>query len=425
MSDDNKYPPPPPPDDFTKTTPNIRLPENEAPPPPDWDKSNYNYPKQPAADEWGKTVTNIKPIETGGGEFDRTFYPGTKAPSTPEWGKTEANVNAADLGMRPEDFGSVDTGYDKTTPYFRLPETERNKYQNLPPTPSEAVAAAEREVKEQAGLPTWFWVSAGLMTMFFFAIVVLAVAYFLFMRDTSFEVTVRGAPLGSTVMVDGSPLAVTDEDGSFKLKNLKAGEREISIVHPTHTCEKRMITGGNGVNPEPIVARCTALTAKSTDNCGDIRFGEDDKAELCYNSALDALDAMSTTDASGNRKDNFTVEQLVKALNILIINFESKKWDIPPVRMAALQKGAGFIKRLPSSVILEVGGHTDNVGQPASNQTLSEARANAVKDALVKFGVTDSMLVTRGYGATKPIATNDTNDGKFRNRRIEYSVVKK
>lgn len=424
MSDDKKYPPPPPPDDFSKTTPNIRLPENEVPP-SDWEKTNLNYPKQPAADEWGKTVTNLKPIEDGGHEFDRTFYPGTKSPSTPEWGMPDEDARAADFGTRADDFGSADQGYDKTTPYFRLPEAEQAKYQNLPPTPTEQAATAAQEEKEKGGLPRWFWVSAGLMTMFFFAIVVLAVVYFVILRDTSFEVTVKGAPPGSTVQIDGSPLAVTDADGSYRLKNLKAGEREISIVHPTFTCETRRVTGGDGVNPEPIIARCSAISAKSTDDCGDIRFGEDDKAERCYNSALDALDAQSTRDSSGNTKDNFTVEDLVKALNILIINFDSKKFDIPPVRMAAIQKGAGFIKRLPSSVVLEVGGHTDNVGSQADNQTLSEARANAVKAALVRYGVADSMLTTRGYGASKPIATNDTADGKFRNRRIEYSVVKK
>ncbi len=416
MSDDKKIPPPPPPDDFSVTTPNIRTPAGNPPQQEaDWEKTNYNYPKQPSSDEWGKTVTNIKPIETGSGDFDKTYYPGSKAPSTPEWGMTEANVNmnAADLGTRPEDFGPSEPAYDKTTPYFRLPEAERAKYSDLPPTPTERAAQAEQEEKRKGGLPTWFWIVAGLMTMFFFAIVVFAIVYFLIQRDTAFEVTVKGAPIGSTIQVDGSPLAVSDEDGSFRLKNLKAGEREISIVHPTFTCEKRKVTGGNGVNPEPIIARCTAIAAKATDDCGNIHFGEDDKAERCYNSALDAL------------PDPFTAEALVRALNILIINFESGKSDIPPVRLAALQKGAGFIKKLPQGIVLEVGGHTDNVGQPASNQSLSDARANAVKAQLVKFGVADSTLQTRGYGATRPITTNDTVDGKYRNRRIEYSIVRK
>ncbi|HEX8637708.1 MAG TPA: OmpA family protein, partial [Pyrinomonadaceae bacterium] len=99
--------------------------------------------------------------------------------------------------------------------------------------------------------------------------------------------------------------------------------------------------------------------------------------------------------------------------------------DIPPVRLASLQKGAGYIKKLPPSVVLEVGGHTDSVGNDTSNQTLSENRATAVKNALVKFGVSPEVLQTRGYGKTKPKTANDTEEGKFHNRRIEYSVVKK
>ena len=408
MSEDNKFPPPPP-DDFDKTTPNIRLPQNDAPA-NDWDKTNYNFPKQPDADEWGKTQINIKPIDTENQDFGKTFYPGAKAPSTPEWGMTEANVN-----VDPNDFGGGDQGYEKTTPYFQLPETERAKYQNLPPTPAEKATQHEQEEKEKGGVPGWVWAVAGLMTMFFFAIIILAVVYLFIFKNTSFEVTVKGAPPGSTVQVDGSPLGVTSEDGSFRLQNLKAGEREIQVVHPNFTCESRRVTSNNGVNPEPIIARCTAVAAKATDDCLNFGRGDDDKAERCYNSALDAL------------PDPFTVEDLIKALNILIINFDSGKSDVPAVRLAALQKGAGFIKKLPSGVVLEVGGHTDNVGQPASNQTLSDARAAAVKSALVKFGVSDATLQTRGYGATKPRpdADNNTENGRYRNRRIEYSVVKK
>ena len=55
---------PPPPDDFSKTTPNINIPADTGGGQNDWDKTNYNFPKQPVADDWGKTVTNIKPINT-------------------------------------------------------------------------------------------------------------------------------------------------------------------------------------------------------------------------------------------------------------------------------------------------------------------------------------------------------------------------
>lgn len=416
MSEDNKIPPPPSPDDFSKTTPNISLPDDDIGH-NDWDKTNYNYPKQPPAEDWGKTVTNIKPIDTEGQDFNKTFLPGAQKPSTPEWGMTEANIDLADadFGSRPEDFAGADEGYGKTTPYFKLPEAERAKYQNLPPTPTEQAAQEKKEEQEKGGVPGWVWVSGGLMAMFFFAVVVLFIVYFFILRDTGFEATVKGAPPGSTITVNGSPWGVTDENGSIKLPILKEGEtKRVEITHPTYTCQPTDVKSERGVvSPNPIIARCTALAAKATDDCGNIRLGEDDKAERCYNSALEGL------------PDPFTVEDLVRALNILIINFESGKYDIPPVRLAALQKGAGYIKKLPPGVVLEVGGHTDNVGNDTNNQTLSENRANAVKDKLFNFGVASNVLQTRGYGKTKPITTNDTDNGRFRNRRIEYSIVKK
>ncbi len=68
----------------------------------------------------------------------------------------------------------------------------------------------------------------------------------------------------------------------------------------------------------------------------------------------------------------------------------------------------------------EVGGHTDNVGRSAANQTLSERRAQAVTAYLVSKGVEVSLLRTKGYGDTAPIGDNMTAEGKSRNRRIEF-----
>lgn len=418
MNDDDKFPGPPPPDDFSKTTPNIRA-GGESDAPTDWDKTNYNFPKQPAGDDWGKTVTNIKPIDTNNQDFGKTFYPGSpsqpQVPQTPDWGMTQANVsvNPADVGSAPEDFGGG-AQYDKTTPYFRLPEAERAKYQTLPPTPTER---AEQEKKEQAarsGIPGWLWAVAGLLAMFFFAVIVLAFVYFFVLRDNHFEVVVKNAPPGSKIVVDDTTQwGTTREDGSYKLTNLEPGIRKISIRHPNFVCREMEVNGKAGETPEPLTARCNPVEVKPGEDCGTFSPGEFDKAERCYNMALD------------NLPDPFTAEDLVNALNILIINFESGKFDVPSDRLAALQKGASFIKRLQPEVVLEVGGHTDNVGSDASNQTLSENRAKAVKDKLVVFGVRPEALQTRGYGAGKPKFDNNTEQGKFLNRRIQYSIVRR
>ena len=71
---------------------------------------------------------------------------------------------------------------------------------------------------------------------------------------------------------------------------------------------------------------------------------------------------------------------------------------------------------------MQVGGHTDNVGSPAGNQTLSEQRANAVLGYLVGKGVPAAQLTAVGFGPTQPIADNTTADGRGSNRRIEFTV---
>ncbi len=72
---------------------------------------------------------------------------------------------------------------------------------------------------------------------------------------------------------------------------------------------------------------------------------------------------------------------------------------------------------------IRIEGHTDNVGDPASNQKLSEQRAVSVKKALVKRGVDEDRLDTRGYGEAKPIAPNRSPGGRQKNRRVEFIIV--
>ena len=77
--------------------------------------------------------------------------------------------------------------------------------------------------------------------------------------------------------------------------------------------------------------------------------------------------------------------------------------------------------RCPNAAI-EIAGHTDSEGEDAANQTLSERRAQAVLDYFVKAGLPADRFTAVGYGSTKPVASNDTDDGKAQNRRIEFLV---
>jgi len=74
------------------------------------------------------------------------------------------------------------------------------------------------------------------------------------------------------------------------------------------------------------------------------------------------------------------------------------------------------------TVAFEVGGHTDNVGPEHSNWVLSEQRAKAVVEYLISKGIAAERLTPKGYGASRPIAESATEEGRWLNRRIEFSI---
>ena len=74
---------------------------------------------------------------------------------------------------------------------------------------------------------------------------------------------------------------------------------------------------------------------------------------------------------------------------------------------------------------IEIGGHTDNQGSASYNMKLSESRAKAVADYLIAKGIDPKRLQYRGYGKTKPIADNSTDEGRAKNRRVEMKILSK
>jgi len=106
------------------------------------------------------------------------------------------------------------------------------------------------------------------------------------------------------------------------------------------------------------------------------------------------------------------------------VYFETDKAMIQLESLGLIDRLAYAARRCPTAEI-EVGGHTDSDGSDEYNQTLSEARANAVRLALIEAGVFAGRLTAKGYGEDNPVADNSTDAGKARNRRIEFTVLNK
>lgn len=104
------------------------------------------------------------------------------------------------------------------------------------------------------------------------------------------------------------------------------------------------------------------------------------------------------------------------------IYFDVGKWDLLPASYAELERLHKFL-RLNPRVVIEIGGHTDNTGNPQDKIQLSLNRANAVKDYLLRRGIKEYRLQVKGYGMMRPIASNTTYSGRRKNRRVEFKIV--
>jgi OmpA-OmpF porin, OOP family len=118
-----------------------------------------------------------------------------------------------------------------------------------------------------------------------------------------------------------------------------------------------------------------------------------------------------------------SANQLLDELNrngyvALYVNFDTGKADLKDDGVATVKEIVKLLNGNPG-IKLSVEGHTDNVGDAASNKKLSEARARSVASAIIAGGVANTRLTSIGYGQEKPVADNRSEEGRAKNRRVE------
>ena len=123
------------------------------------------------------------------------------------------------------------------------------------------------------------------------------------------------------------------------------------------------------------------------------------------------------------RPETITVLKTNEAVSIKNLLFETASDVIVPSSLPELKRIATFVATYGYQVRLA--GHTDNIGQTKDNERLSRARAEAVKQQLVAFGCNSDDISAIGYGESRPIAENDTEEGRQLNRRVEITIIER
>jgi outer membrane protein OmpA-like peptidoglycan-associated protein len=330
------------------------------------------------------TTPNIHPPDSrrrvppqAGGDFDRTAFnlpnarDGGNRPPTPHANSTRHNFDLTAVNFQVPDDDDEDVAYRRAP----APPTQ------LAPQPqfaSQTVAPGRQRV------PSWVWMAGGGLLAVIFLLVV-AGLYFFWPFSSSFTLKILNAPSGSKVFVDDVPVGVSQASGAIITQGLRADEaREVRVSHQGFA-DWRTIVRGKGGEVRELRVRLTPLTEQPEQPAAD-QIAQD-------------------------------LEEMGRA-RIYGINFDPDSDRLRADSRPTLDRIVETLKKKPGWK-LTVEGHTDSTSSPEHNRELSERRAAAVRGYLQANGIEGARLNAVGFGATRPVAGNESAAGRAMNRRVE------
>ncbi|MDD2385846.1 MAG: OmpA family protein [Bacteroidales bacterium] len=115
--------------------------------------------------------------------------------------------------------------------------------------------------------------------------------------------------------------------------------------------------------------------------------------------------------------------ELPKLFTLDNVYFDTGKSTLKPSSYEELNNLYKYLS-LKKTTVVEIAGHTDDIGSDELNMTLSQNRANSVRNYLIKKGISPDRIIAKGYGETQPIAINDSDENRAKNRRTEVRLIK-
>ena len=150
-------------------------------------------------------------------------------------------------------------------------------------------------------------------------------------------------------------------------------------------------------------------------------FRAEAKGFIPINENLDLLDLKEYSELN---RDLYLISPFEKGQTIRINNifFNTAKSDLLPESYPELNRLVNFLNENPN-ITIKILGHTDNIGKKEDNLKLSNARAESVRNYLISQGINNNRITSEGFGFSKPIATNETEEGRALNRRVEFQII--
>lgn len=264
---------------------------------------------------------------------------------------------------------------------------------------------------------------------------------------------------------DNSPLATeSDKDGQFKMQIPEVDQYTVNVSVPDYVAkstivqlptiendttlmvdlpltpiQKKLVLSGtvfdsktNAPIPASLVLWKKEASSDTTLNATDGKYSTQITSPGWYilrakaDGHLDGTDSVQIDNLKlGQVQKDLVLKPLEVGLTVRLNNiyFDFDKTTLKSESFTELDKVVQFLNDHPSLEI-EIAGHTDDKGSDDYNLNLSQGRAQAVVDYIVGQGIDSSRLEAHGYGETKPIASNDTDEGRAENRRVEFTILK-
>lgn len=190
--------------------------------------------------------------------------------------------------------------------------------------------------------------------------------------------------------------------------------------------EKSMPMEGQPVSFIGLKSKKTFSGVTNAEGKFSILVPEGDTYEVKYKAFTEdeKFSSLDIPSMAGLINFDYTITvELPKVYTLDNVFFDSGKSSLRAESYKELNELAEYMKA-KKSLVIEIAGHTDNVGSSESNQKLSEARANEVRNYLIKKGIPAERVQAKGYGHTQPVASNDNEAGRQKNRRTEVRIIK-